>query len=217
MKKKNKFNSILLIAAFLSITIISSACFNMPPNHSNSSSITIDSSTTITQQNTEEYITECFLGFHFGMTQYDVSQNLENRKKENKYYGEYTYYEYYGDGFSNLDCFKFKLSSGYIYVPKYFCYYHEGVAYWFEFYIKKDEFYSFVDAYKNSKNHYTFEYDQKNTNNYEMYRFSKNNLAIDCCRKNDLVRIAYINLPEYEKVLEEQETEENDDTYYSDF
>lgn len=206
MKKVNKLMSIWLIASFLSI----SGCFKMPNNYHNSNSITIDSNTNITQHNSEQYITECFLGFHFGMTQYDVSQNLETQKNDFRYSGTQSFY--------GVDCYKFYLNSGYIYIPKQnFCYYHEGVAFWFEFFIEQDEFYSFVDAYKNSKNRYTFYYDKANNANQELYRFTKSNLSIDCYRNYDIVRIMYYNQPVWEKVMEEQEAEEDDNTYNSDF
>ena len=91
------------------------------------------------------------------------------------------------------------------------------MAYCFDFYIDKDEFYSFIDAYKNSKNHYLFQYGTENNYKNELYRFTKSNLQIDCQRVNDVVMISYINKTALEKITEEQEAEENDETYYSDF
>lgn len=198
MKKLIKFKSLMQMTVFVSVISITIGCFGGSGNYSSSNSTYRSQSSS-----TDEYITECFLGFKFDMSQYEVQRHLESLMNDDRYEGECVH--------NGSACFKFKLGDKFIYLYKSgLCDFYEGQAYKFIFEIDNEDFYTFLDAYKNSKNHFDFHTSSTNKEDSEAYNFKKNNLSIWCHRIKTVSFISYTNDPIEDKVLAEKDRYKSD-------
>lgn len=183
------------------ISVVISSCFSSETGNSATTVSTQKSNNTVFQQSSNETITDCFLGFKFGMSQYEVAKHTESfHKGENGYEGKC-------DFNGHKDCLKFKMNGSYIYAlpNENFCEYYKGKSYYFSFFIDVKDFYSFVDFYKNSEEKYEFS-PSDNNEEVESYNFNKENLLIHITRvkKKGGVVIAYINKPILYNLIEER-------------